>query len=201
MDRYLYSDSLKRVKRDTVNPFLKTTIKVWYESQDMFGEQPGISQFTPIWGNALFKPGKSEPGFRRWAQLGLQRISDLYKDNILMSFETLKRKFGIPQTHLFKYFQIRSFIHSRMQSYQCPPLSIIGEMAISDPYSKGKISMIYKKLVSTSTEFSNYKRLAWIEDLQTDITEQEWEKARSQAQTISINSRFKLIQYNWLMRT
>lgn len=64
LDRYLYSDSLKRLKQDTVNPFLKNTIRVWYESQDMFGEQPGISQFTPIWGNALFKPGKSDPGFR-----------------------------------------------------------------------------------------------------------------------------------------
>lgn len=137
----------------------------------MFGEQPGISQFTPIWGNALFKPGKSDPGFRRWAQLGLQRISDLYKDNILMSSKTIKRKFGIPQTHLFKYFQIRSFIRSRMQSHQLPPLSILEEMATSDPYSKGKISMIDKKLVNTTTEPSNYKRLAWIEDLQIDITE------------------------------
>lgn len=74
-------------------------------------------------------------------------------------------------------------------------------MAISDPYSKGKISIIYKKLVNTTTESSNSKRLAWIEDLQTDITEQEWETACYRAQTISINSRLKLIQYNWLMRT
>ncbi len=56
-------------------------------------------------------------------------------------------------------------------------------------------------MVNTTTESSNYKRLALIEDLQTDITEQEWETACYQAQTISINRRFKLIQYNWLMRT
>ncbi len=136
LNRYLYSDSFKRLKQNTVNPFIKTTIRAWYESQDMFGEHPGLSQFTPIWGNALFIPGKSDPGFRCWAQLGLQRISDLYKDNTLMSFETLKGKFGIPQTHLFKYFQIRSFIRSRMQSYQCPSLSVLEEMATSDPYSK-----------------------------------------------------------------
>lgn len=53
----------------------------------------------------------------------------------------------------------------------CPPLSVFEEMATSDPYSKGKISIIYKKLVNITTESSNYKRLAWIEDLQTDITE------------------------------
>lgn len=43
--------------------------------------------------------------------------------------------------------------------------------------------------------------MAWIEDLQTDITEQDWEKACYCAQMLSINSRFKLIQYNWVMRT
>lgn len=200
LDRYLYSDSWKRLKRDTSNPFVKATINVWYESQGMFGEGPGMSRFTPIWGNFLFKPGTFDPGFRRWAQLGLRGISDLYEDNTLMSFDSLKRKFAIPQTHLFKYFQIRSFIRSRLQSYQCPPLSILEDMATANPNSKGNISKIYKKLVHSSVESSNDKRLAWADDLQTDITEQEWGRACSQAQKISINSRFRLLQYNWLMR-
>lgn len=58
--------------------------------------------------------------------------------------------------------------------------------------------MIYKKLFGTTT---NYKRLAWIEDLHTDISEVEWEKACLQTQTISINIRYKLTQYKWLIRT
>lgn len=64
LNRYVYLDSFRRLKQDTVNPFIKTTIRAWYESQDMFGEQPGLSQCTPIWGNTLFTPGKSDPGFR-----------------------------------------------------------------------------------------------------------------------------------------
>ena len=65
-----------------------------------------------------------------------------------MSFENLKMKFGIPQTHLFKYFQIRSFIHARVRSYQCPPLSVIEDLVTSDSYMKGMISVIYKNLVN-----------------------------------------------------
>lgn len=200
LDTYLYSDSLRRLKQNTANPFVRTTITAWYESQDMFREPTGLSQFSPIWGNAMFTPGKSDPGLKLWAQMGLQKISDLYTDNTLMSFENLKEKFGIPQAHLFKYFQIQSFIRSRLQSYQCPALSIIEELATSDPYAKRKVSIIYRKLVKASTESSNDKRMAWIEDLQTDITEQDWEKACYCAQMLSVNSRFKLIQYNWLMR-
>ena len=40
-----------------------------------------------------------------------------------------------------------------------------------------------------------------MEDFQTDITELEWEKACCQVQTMTINSRLRLIQYNWIMRT
>lgn len=201
LDSYLYSDSLKRLKQNTTNPFVKSTIIAWHESQEMFRMPSGLSPFAPIWGNSSFTPGKSDRGFRLWAQLGLKKIINLYSDNTLMSFDNLKEKFGIPQTHMFKYFQIRSFIRSRWQSYQCPPLSVIEKLVTSDPYAKGKISTLYKTLSETSLESSDYKRRAWIEDLQRDITVDDWEKACYQAQTLSINSRLKLIQYNWLMRT
>lgn len=46
----------------------------------------------------------------------------------LMPFENLEEKFKISEAYLFKYFQIGSFIHSRIQSYQCTPLSITVEL-------------------------------------------------------------------------
>lgn len=198
---YLYSDSLKRLKKNTTNPFVKSTITAWQESQEMFSMNEGLSAFVPIWGNSLFIPGRLDGGFRLWAQLGLRMIRDLYSDNTLMSFNDLRRRFGIPQSHLFKYFQIRSFIHSKMQSYQCPALSTVEKLAIVDPYDKGKISVIYKKLMEASLESTDHKRRAWEEDLQRELAEYEWGKACCQTQTLSINSRLKLIQYNWLMRT
>lgn len=167
----------------------------------MFGEPREISYFSPIWGNVRFTPCTSDPGFKLWAQLGLQNISDLFKDDTLMSFEYLKDNFKIPRKHLFKYFQIRSFIHSRSQSYQPPALNGIEELVTPNPYAKGTISKIYNKLLRSSSESSNYERITWMEDFQTDITELEWEKACCQAQTMTINSRLRLIQYNWLMRT
>ncbi len=45
-----------------------------------------------------------------WMNKGMIRIKDVYEDNILQSFESLVVKFHIPQKHLFKYLQLRSFI-------------------------------------------------------------------------------------------
>lgn len=104
LNPYLYPDSLRSPKQNAANLFVKTTITAWNESQDMFREPTGLSQFSPIWDNTLFTPGKSDLRFRLWAQKGLQKISDLYRDNTLMSIEHFKEKFGIPQAHLFKYF-------------------------------------------------------------------------------------------------
>jgi len=73
-------------------------------------------------------------------------------------------------------------------------------MAVKNPNDKGKISMIYSQFVNAYKDSTNHKRLAWIDDLQMDVTENEWEKTCVQAQTLLINTRFKMIQYNWIMR-
>ena len=68
---------------------------------------------------------------------------------------------------MFHYFQIESFIHSNIQSYQCLALSFIEKLDTSDPYAKGNISIIKREFVRVSTESSNYKIITWVEDLQT----------------------------------
>ncbi len=42
---------------------------------------------------------------------------------------------------------------------------------------------------------------AWREDLQEDISIEKWEEACTKAQSRTTNTRLKLLQYNWLMRT
>lgn len=45
------------------------------------------------------------------------------------------------------------------------------------------------------------KRLeAWRCDIQEDLQEVDWERACLKAQTQSVNTRMKLLQYKWLMR-
>lgn len=58
LDTYLYSASVKKLKRLTANPFVRNTINVWHNVQSFLGESTLFSGFSPIWGNDNFSPGK-----------------------------------------------------------------------------------------------------------------------------------------------
>ena len=43
-----------------------------------------FSYFTLIWGNANFKPGRQDMGFKPWMDIGLKKVGDLFSEDILM---------------------------------------------------------------------------------------------------------------------
>ena len=56
-------------------------------------------------------------------------------------------------------------------------------------------------LESGSTESSGHKLTSWKEDIREDIVLGEWSSICTKVQTQTVNTRLKLLQYNWLMRT
>ena len=60
--------------------------------------------------------------------------------------------------------------------------------------------MLYKLFVDKSKESSECLLQAWRTDLQDNLTEKEWANACLIAQTQSINTNSKLLQYKWLTR-
>ena len=111
-------------------------------------------------------------------------------------------KYEIPRRHFFKYLQIRSFIQVRLSEILTePPLSNLEKVVSSQCFSKGRISALYDLLVCGSTESSGDKLLSWKEDIQEDISPEEWSDICTKAQTQTVNTRLKLLQYKWLMRT
>lgn len=71
---------------------------------------------------------------------------------------------------------------------------------IKDKLRQGIISELYNLLSSYSPENSQSKLKAWKENLQLEISEEDWEAACTGAHIKSINTHLKLIQYKWLMR-
>ena len=83
---------------------------------------------------------------------------------------------------------LRSFIFKTQKSLTLPTLASLEERGVN--------SRFYGTIIDSSN-----KRLAWSEDLNSVISVEDWRKACLKAQTQSINSHLKLIQYKWLMRT
>ena len=119
-----------------------------------------------------------------------------------MSFEQIRTKFNLPNSHFFKFLQIRSFIiASGNRALTTPSLSGM-EILISDHcYSKGRISLLYDMLVSSSSESSDDRLRAWKEDLHEDISLDDWGAICATTHSQTASTRLRLLQYNWLMRT
>ena len=169
-----------------------------------FKETQMLSQFSPIWGNQLFPPGRADAGFKQWSSKGLKTIEELYLPNsdILMTFEQLISNYNLSKTHFFKYLQIRNFIKtSQNNEHRKPKQSSLEKMMLKNSQRKGLISEIYNLLTSSSSENSHRKHKAWSENLQLEISEEDWSLACAEAHTKSINTHNKLIHYKWLMRT
>ena len=203
LNLYLYADSLKNLLKTTHNPFVKNTIKVWHKLQAHLNLGSGISAFTPIWGNHRFPPGRSDPGFKLWAERGISKVMDMYNDNnILHSFEDLQRLYSIPRKHFFKYLQIRNYILTAFkQSPHKPSLTCLEEAILGHLQGRGQVSFLYKLIIDASKESSNSKRLAWSNDLGTEISQVDWQTVCHDVQSQTINTRLKLLQFKWIMRT
>lgn len=198
---YLHSAKLSFLKKHTLNPFVKNTVIVWYEVLKYLKENAALSQFSPIWGNKNFTPGTNDLGFKIWANKGINKISDLYDNNVLLSFTDVKQRFNIDGKHFFKYLQIRHFIKQTQNSLNMPSLNTIEMIAVNFCGRAGLISRFYHNIIAKSLESSDDKRHAWCLDLKEEITDEEWQHVCLQSQVQTINTRFKLLQYKWLMRT
>lgn len=42
-----------------------------------------LSQFSPVWSDALFEPGQMDARFQLWTKIGISKITDLYKEEVL----------------------------------------------------------------------------------------------------------------------
>jgi hypothetical protein len=78
---------------------------------------------TPILNNHLFSPSCSDPAFRIWSVNGLVELNDLYEDGVFASFPSLSAKYNLPNSHLFRFFQIRHFVQKLFPHFPNRPLS------------------------------------------------------------------------------
>lgn len=203
LPQYLYSDKVSKLIRKSKNTIVKNMIKIWSKVRKYIKEPNNLSLYTPIWGNQCFTPGRADIVFRQWASKGLKTMQDLYKpkSDILMSFDELTSKYDINKKYLFKYLQLRSFVRANQNKLTKPQKNVLEKVLSKNSLNKGAISELYSLLLSNSPENSDSKLIAWNEDLTTNISKEDWESACAKAHKQLVNTRFRLLQYKWLMRT
>ncbi len=121
----------------------------------------------------------------------------MFQDENLMSFEQLRTKYDLSNSHFLKYLQGRSFITASRNQLLTPlPLFEMEQLISDNCHNKGHISVLYDMLVSNSSE-SRLK--AWKEDIQEGISLEDWGVICVKAHGQTANTRLRLLQYNRLM--
>lgn len=182
------------------NPVVTESLKIWTKIRQHFGWH-AKSLLAPLCANHHFHPSLLDNSFQLWAHNGVSRMKDLYIDAIFPSFETLRRKLKLPQSHFFRFLQVRDYTRSNTNSFPNAPTPTQMDSLFSvDPSSRGVISYLYNHMFSQIDVSLDFLKFAWEEDLGIDLTEEQWMGAQEGVHSASICTRHGLIQFKVLHR-
>lgn len=184
------SSSLNRSK----NVIVKTSLKIWNQFRRYLGLQT-YSISAPISTNPFFPPSLLDRTFTNWSTLGIKSFQDLYINKIFASFEQLSKKFGLPKQHLFRYFQIRSFVKNTFPQFpNAPPETALDSFLKPAPALKGMIAYLYTNIHSLRLVSLKAIKDLWELELGVDIPEDTWKIALKNVHKSSICAKHGLTQ-------
>ena len=159
-----------------------------------------VSVHAPIWRNHDFAPS-THSNFKNWEQRGIKAIADLYEDNILLSFEQLQTKYGLPKTDFFRYLQVRNFVLSISSTNEgLIRENELHEILLKPPSSKGLTTTLTEYFSTNEDYCPNHIKEKWEKELNIKIPDNKWETALKNISQCSVNSRLQLIQYKIIHR-
>lgn len=183
------------------NPVVKHSLRIWSQFRLSLGLK-GRSLTAPILYNISFPLSSLDEAFNIWRDHDLITVGQLYINNTFASFTQLQEKFNLPSSHLFRYFQIRSFILKQFPTF---PLrmsqNILEDILEQYKSTKGAISKIYTIINTKQSPSTGPLRKLWEEELNLIFEDHVWNLILDRIHSSSINARHTLIQFKVVPRT
>ena len=178
------------------------TTKIWREVQKEFKLPSQTSGLTSIGCMKEFVPSRLDAGFGQWRTLGLEFVHQLFRLDVLKSFEQLSDEFNLPRTDFFRFLQLRHFLerHENWDKIRNPSelesfLIDIQRWVLPEKV----ISCIYQILLSMASHDSLYIKLKWEAESQQEITQEEWVVACEEAHKVTNSNSWR--EYQWKIMT
>lgn len=128
--------------------------------------------------------------------MGKQRACiffDLFIDGVFATFSDLSVKFNIPQSNLFRFFQVRNFVQSHCPSFPVLPESSLYEKCLLQKHSS--ISVLYNLILPYTLPSSFRFKHQWEKELGFSLESDWWELAAGKVNSSSSCARLSLIQF------
>lgn len=156
---------------------------------------------APICNNHAFGPGLEDITFVTWQRRGICSLKDIYIDGHFPSFQQLRVKFNLPNSHFFRFLQLRHFIKASIPQFDLIPRNSVLDSFVSvEPYTRGAVSRFYRALLDIYSPSSDSFREQWQEELGVDVTDDVWQECIQNIYCSSINARHNLIQFKVVYR-
>ncbi len=144
---------------------------------------------TPLWHNFNFVCGNRPFVQPSWSSLGVNTCGDIYDNQGLCSFQTLRAKFCLPASAYFVFLQLRS----ALKAYGVPWASSISSHPMRDwiapSAGRPSVSLIYNKISYCITKPLSIKTI-WNRELSDLNLSVDWERVWS---NLSLTSKIWLI--------
>lgn len=174
---------------------MKADIKVWQLLVCKHSEDPHTwSPDTPLWLNPQLSEFLTVPDPRFWAARGVKKLDHIFSNGSLLSFDSLKEKFGFTNRQFFRYLQLR---HAHTAQFGSLPVLLMQSNLESLLWYKQLVkptSNIYKAL-SPSVHFGMEKLFTKWQTVIPDLVSGAWEDAWEYPFLQLISVRDRLIQF------
>lgn len=97
------------------NPTIRMITMVWKATKSLMGYD-GFTEYAPLWHNRNLQEVVAMGEFKEWERWGINRLSQLYKGNVLKSFGELQIENGIPRQTFFRYLQMRYALSAQFRT-------------------------------------------------------------------------------------
>lgn len=131
-----------------------------------------------------------------WEELGVQMVGDLYEDGTLLSFQTLRDRYGLPRGDYLLHAALIAGLQRHWSSGLLePPTSQGCQYVVMAAGTFKAITCLYRRLIMEKLPPLQTLRHKWEEDLGREIPEAAWSQLLRRAWKGTRNARFQLVQF------
>ncbi len=145
-------------------PVVANSIKIWKTVERRIGGPFEFCNSTPLWHNFNFVCGNRPFVQPSWSSLGVNTCGDIYDNQGICSFQTLRTKFCLPASAYFVFLQLCS----ALKAYGVPWASSISSHPMRDwiapSAGRPSVSLIYNKIIDCITKPLSIKAI-WNREL------------------------------------
>ncbi len=147
----LFTGTGKKGANYKFGPAVANSIKIWKTVERRIGGPFKVCNSTPLWHNFNFVCGNRPFVQPSWSSLGVNMCGDIYDNQGLCSFQTLRTKFCLPASAYFVFLQLRSALKAYGVPWSSPISSHPMRDWIAPSAGRPSVSLIYNTIIDCIT--------------------------------------------------